>query len=102
MQEAEKPLRSPASRLECAYNLQIQTKRNGEHHPCPHATCDFSEVLATPGRAPILQRGDHCGVAYEEHVFPAVDSVALNGWFIPAETGHVKITSARWAIGLQR
>jgi hypothetical protein len=47
-------------------------------------------VTGTTGgrRAPVLRRPGEVGLEYEEVFFPSLDGVALDGWFIPADSGN--------------
>lgn len=42
-------------------------------------------------RAPVLRRPDEVDLAYENVVFPSMDGVPLEGWFIPADSDKLVI-----------
>jgi len=42
-------------------------------------------------RAPVLRRPDEVGLDYEDVVFPSLDGVPLEGWFIPADSDRLII-----------
>src|SRR6202030_2285886 len=52
-------------------------------------------------RSPILHAPSEQKLAYEEVTFPALDSVALEGWFIPAD-GSEKLIIANHPMGFSR
>ena len=42
-------------------------------------------------RAPVLRRPDEVGLDYEDVLFPSMDGVPLEGWFIPADSDRLII-----------
>ena len=49
------------------------------------------EFFAKSYRTPVLRRPDEYGMDYEDVVFPSMDGVALEGWFIPADSDKLVI-----------
>lgn len=44
-------------------------------------------------RTPVYRRPDEVGLDYEDVFFPSMDGVALEGWFIPAESDRLLIAN---------
>lgn len=51
----------------------------------------LADFFAKSIRTPILRRPDEYGMAYEDVFFPSMDGVALEGWFIPADSDRLVI-----------
>lgn len=51
----------------------------------------MAEFFAKSYRTPILRRPDEYGLEYEDVFFPSMDGVALEGWFIPADSDKLVI-----------
>lgn len=62
-----------------------------------HVVEEFSHQM----RSPVFHDPSEAGLAYETVTFPALDGVALDGWFIPAE-GSDKIIIANHPMGFSR
>lgn len=51
----------------------------------------MADFFAHSYRTPVLRRPDEVGLAYEDVFFPSMDGVALEGWFMPAESDKLII-----------
>ena len=51
----------------------------------------MAEFFAKSYRTPILRKPDEYGMEYEDVFFPSLDGVALEGWFIPADSDRLVI-----------
>jgi len=51
----------------------------------------LADFFAHSMRTPILRQPDEYGMAYEDVFFPSLDGVALEGWFIPADSDRLVI-----------
>jgi uncharacterized protein len=49
----------------------------------------FVELWAHGKRTPVYRRPDEVGLQYEDVFFPSMDGVALEGWFIPADSDRL-------------
>lgn len=47
----------------------------------------FTRRMIAPTRQPLWTTPSQMGLAYENVQFPALDSVRLSGWFVPADSG---------------
>lgn len=45
----------------------------------------YAQLFAHGARTPVLRRPDDYGMDYEDVFFPALDGIALEGWYIPAQ-----------------
>ncbi|MBV9728513.1 MAG: alpha/beta hydrolase [Pseudonocardiales bacterium] len=51
----------------------------------------LADFWAHSKRSPVFRRPDEVGLEYEDVFFPSMDGVALDGWFIPAESDRLII-----------
>jgi hypothetical protein len=49
------------------------------------------QLFAYGKRTPVYRRPDEVGLQYEDVFFPSMDGVALEGWFIPADSDRLLI-----------
>jgi pimeloyl-ACP methyl ester carboxylesterase len=72
-----------------AEDTSKQKSVNGEQ---PEALINgMADLMAHSTRTPILRWPREYGMAYEEIFFPALDGVAIEGWFIPADSDRLLI-----------
>jgi uncharacterized protein len=53
----------------------------------------LASMMVNPPRAPILRSPADDGLAYSDIFFPALDGVAIEGWFIPADSDRLIIAN---------
>ena len=51
----------------------------------------LADFFSKSYRTPVLRRPDEYGMDYEDVFFPSMDGVALEGWFIPADSDRLVI-----------